>query len=240
MSALTFEPGNIWVVSHRCYNNKPLLNDPVDRRRWMYWLFQARRRFGFSVLNYVVLPNHVKLLIMDRRRGEIRCSLRLLAERMSDDYLSRHRCHTALWQNEYQASMLELGSSGLRHCITDMDLSVVRAKLVAHPNLWPEGGYHELLNPPKRARRIDFTALQRLLNPIDFTRLQRQRQRWVKQAIKLAESDAVYVPHASVFSHDFQVRKDQSLTLPMNTQQNYFHQPVIPAARELVPKRYST
>jgi len=204
MSALTFVPGNVWVLSQRCFENKPLLNDASDRRRWLYWLFQARRRFGLCVLNYVVMPNEIKLLVMDRGRGEIRSSMQMLAERMAADYNRRYYRkslrQTPLWENEYQAQRLELKGNTLLHCISDMDVSVVRAKLVAHPNLWPESGYHELHNPPQRARRVDFTALQRLLNPLDLSRLQAQRERWVKRAMKLAVSDGVYVPHPSLQS----------------------------------------
>ncbi len=223
MSALTFVPGNIWVLSHRCYNDRPLLNDAVDRRRWMYWLFQARRRFGFSVLNYVVLPNEVKLLIMDRRRGEIRCSMQLLARSMERNYNQRHQRARPLWEEEYQAHQIELGVTGLKHCITDMDLSPVRAKLVAHPNMWLECGYRELQNPPKRARRVDFTALQRLLNPIDFASLQNERKKWVKQAMKLVISDAVYVPHASVVTNSLLIKKKQSHSFPIRIQHTHVH-----------------
>lgn len=244
MSALTFLPGNLWVLSHRCYGNKPLLENEVDRRRWMYWLFQSRRLYGLSVLNYVVLPNEVKLLVMDRRRGEIRLSMRFLAERMAKDYKRLHQRRQPLWEAEYQATRVEFGDDNLRHCMTDMDLTVVRAKLAAHPKRWPTGGFHELLNPPKRVRRVDFTLLQRLLNPISFSKLQNQRERWVKQALKVVASDAIYAPHPSMVSIPHRVSKNQCLSLPITTQQVFL--PVAGAvgkggaARELVPKRYIT
>jgi len=268
MSALTFVPGNVWVLSQRCFENKSLLNDSSDRRRWLYWLFQARRRFGLCVLNYVVMPNEIKLLVMDRGRGEIRSSMQMLAERMAADYNRRHHRRslkkTPLWENEYQAYRLELKGYALLHCISDMDLSVVRAKLVTHPNLWPESGYHELHNPPQRARRVDFNALQRLLKPLNFSRLQAQRERWVKKAMELAASEGVYVPHPTVQSgRTSQVAcgsasqsssmaqpkarcdtKPSSFTLPLtlsNTgQPRYLKPPDSSAKLELVPKRYIT
>ena len=36
-----------------------------DRRRYLHWLFEAKKRFGLCVLNYVITSNHVHLLTKD-------------------------------------------------------------------------------------------------------------------------------------------------------------------------------
>ena len=36
-----------------------------DRRRYLHWLFEAKKRFGLSVLNYMITSNHVHLFIHD-------------------------------------------------------------------------------------------------------------------------------------------------------------------------------
>jgi len=36
-----------------------------DRRRYLRWVFEARKRFGLSVLNCMVTSNHVHLLVKD-------------------------------------------------------------------------------------------------------------------------------------------------------------------------------
>ena len=38
-----------------------LLKFAKDRRRWHYWLFEAKKRFGLRILNYVVTSNHLSL-----------------------------------------------------------------------------------------------------------------------------------------------------------------------------------
>ncbi len=35
-----------------------------DRKPWLFWLFEARKRYGLSVLNYMVTSNH-HLLVYD-------------------------------------------------------------------------------------------------------------------------------------------------------------------------------
>lgn len=31
-----------------------------DRKRWMNWLFEAKKRYGLWILNYVVTSNHIR------------------------------------------------------------------------------------------------------------------------------------------------------------------------------------
>lgn len=46
-------PGYFWHITHRCHKKEFLLRFGKDRRRWLQWLFEAKKRFGLSVLNYM-------------------------------------------------------------------------------------------------------------------------------------------------------------------------------------------
>jgi putative transposase len=60
-----FLPGHIWHITHRCHQRKFLLKFARDRRCYLHWVFDAKKRFGLSVLNYMITSNHVHLLIKD-------------------------------------------------------------------------------------------------------------------------------------------------------------------------------
>ncbi len=60
-----FLPGYVWHLTHRCHHQACLLKFARDRRRYLRWLFEAKKRFGLSVLNYMVTSNHVHLLVKD-------------------------------------------------------------------------------------------------------------------------------------------------------------------------------
>ncbi len=168
--------GNIWAIAHRCYQGKPHFKHSAERRRYLYWLFQARRRFGLSILNFSVHPNMVHLLLMDKGRGEIPSSLQTVAERMECDVNRRTPCSESFWESLYQAAIVRPDESVAAR-MAALDVSVVHAGLVSHPLCWRESGYYETLYPPTRARRVDVTALQQLLNPRDLAHL-RQMRRW--------------------------------------------------------------
>jgi len=76
-------------VTHRCHQKEFLLKFVKDRQRWRYWLFEAKKRYGLSVLNYIVTSNHIHLLVRDRGQGEIAQSMQLIAGRTAQEYNQR-------------------------------------------------------------------------------------------------------------------------------------------------------
>ena len=66
-----FVQGQLWHITHRCHEKSFFLRSSRDRRRYLDWLLEARKRFGLCVLNYVVTCNHVHLLVKDTGRGVI-------------------------------------------------------------------------------------------------------------------------------------------------------------------------
>src|ERR1051325_10958562 len=76
-----FLPGYVWHITHRCHQRKFLLKFARDRRRYLHWLFEARKRFGLCVLDYIVTSNHVHLLIKDTGSNVIAESMQLIAGR---------------------------------------------------------------------------------------------------------------------------------------------------------------
>jgi putative transposase len=56
-------------ITTSCYRRLPLLGNPCNRDLFLQVLEQVRRRYGFVVEGYVVMPEHVHLLISEPRRG---------------------------------------------------------------------------------------------------------------------------------------------------------------------------
>ena len=55
-------PGQVWHITHRCHKKEFLLKFARDRKRWIQWLFEAKKRYGLDILNYTVTSNHIHLL----------------------------------------------------------------------------------------------------------------------------------------------------------------------------------
>jgi len=66
-----FLPGHVWHITHWCHKKEFLLKFARDRRRWLQWLFEAKKRYGIRILNYMVTSNHIHLIIVDCGEREV-------------------------------------------------------------------------------------------------------------------------------------------------------------------------
>jgi putative transposase len=60
-----------------------------DRRCYLHWVFEAKKRFGLSVLNDMVTSNHVHLLVKDPGEQVIPQSMQLIAGCTAQEYTQR-------------------------------------------------------------------------------------------------------------------------------------------------------
>lgn len=177
-----YSPGHVWHITHRCHDQQFLLESKHYRRLWERWLYEARRRYGLRVLNYVVTSNHVHLLVLDRGEGEIQRSLQLVAGCTAQNFNGRHRRRGAFWEGRYHATAVETGDH-LRHCLVYIDLNMVRAGQVLHPREWDACGYKEIQSPRNRYRIINTAALMNVLGFTDLGELRRAHRQWVQDAL---------------------------------------------------------
>ena len=153
-----FLPGYIWHITHRCHKKEFLFKFSRDRKRWLAWLFQSKKRFGLSILNYIVTSNHIHLLALDSGDGAISKSIQLIAGRTGQEYNLRKKRRGAFWEDRYHATAIQSGKH-LIQCMAYIDLNMVRAGVVRHPSQWPFSGYREIQNPPRRNSLIDRKSL---------------------------------------------------------------------------------
>ena len=81
-----FLAGHVWHITHGCHQKQFLLKFSRDRGRYLHWVFEAKKRLGLSVLNYIVTSNHIHLLVKDVGRDVIAQSMQLIAGRTAQEY----------------------------------------------------------------------------------------------------------------------------------------------------------
>jgi putative transposase len=177
-----FLAGHVWHITHRCHERQFLLKFAKDRRAWVYWLYQARRRYGLCVLNYVVTSNHIHLLVKDRGHGEIARSMQLIAGRVAQQFNRRKSRKGAYWEDRYHATAVQ-ADGHLARCMVYIDLNMVRAGAVEHPSEWVHAGYNEIQSLPERYRCIDVPALATLMGIANVDSLRNGLREWVNQAL---------------------------------------------------------
>lgn len=182
-------PGYVWHITHRCHKKEFLLKFARDRRRWMEWLFEAKKRYGLSILNYMITSNHIHLLVLDdSNQDTIPKSIQLIAGRTGQEYNKRKKRNGAFWEDRYHATAVERGDY-LLQCMVYIDLNMVRAGVVDRPEEWDYCGYNEIQNPRKRYRLIDYNNLMVLLHAKDLSELQELCRRQVDKVIGFQKLD---------------------------------------------------
>lgn len=175
-------PGYVWHLTHRCHKREFLLKFARDRDRYCYWLFQARKRFGLCVLDFAITSNHVHLLVKDTAPNVIAQSLQLVAGRTAQEYNQRKGRKGAYWEDRYHATAVQ-ADGHLARCMAYIDLNMVRAGVVSHPEQWTHGGYAEIQNPPARYGVIDVGALCDLFGFGGVAELQAAQRGWVEGSL---------------------------------------------------------
>ena len=84
--------------------------------------------------------------------------MQLIAGRTGQEYNQRKNRKGAFWEDRYHATAVESGSH-LIQCLVYIDLNMVRAGVISHPEEWPFSGYNEIQRPRERYGLIDHDRL---------------------------------------------------------------------------------
>lgn len=179
-----FIPGYIWHITDRCHKKEFLLKYSLDKKQWLYWLWQAKRRFSLRILNYIVTSNHIHLLISDSEEHSIISdAMQLIAGRPAQEYNRRKKRIGSFWQDRYHATAIDSGYYFMK-CMVYIDLNMVRAGVVSHPLNWLYSGYYDCYYPRQRYRIIDYDFLMKILNMSSIEELRHNRKKWIEESLQ--------------------------------------------------------
>src|SRR5271169_2016312 len=85
-----------------CYHRQAWLGSARRRDLFLQILEEVRQRYGFVVVGYVVMPNHIHLLISEPERGTQSTVMQVLKQRYARRVLDkkRHNAQGTLWPDE--------------------------------------------------------------------------------------------------------------------------------------------
>ena len=143
--------GHLHFITFSCYRRMPLLRSLRARNIFVKILDEVRDRYGFSLVGYVVMPEHVHLLISEPHRGTPSTVMQVLKQRVSRR-LRRHRRAPPgqlklrfedaeapllrFWQRrfyDFNVWSLKKKVEKLQY----MHMNPLNRKLVVHPKDWP-------------------------------------------------------------------------------------------------------
>jgi putative transposase len=156
------QPGYIYHITHRCHDRKFLLHATQDREKYCFLLREAVRKYDISLFDFCVTCNHVHLIGMCKRQGDISRFMQKLEGGFADYYNERTGRSGSFWGGRFHSTMIESGEH-LWNCLGYVDLNMVRAGAVNHPREWRWCGYRELVGERKRYCLLDIDFLVKQL-----------------------------------------------------------------------------
>lgn len=147
-------PGIPQHIVQRGNNRLPCFLDDEDRQCYLRCLLGALARFGCQLHAYVLMDNHVHLLMTPGEVGAVSRLMHTFARNYVGMFNHRHGRTGTLWEGRYKACLVDSDDYFLA-CSRYIELNPVRAWITAEPGDYPWSShranaghvYDPLLNP---------------------------------------------------------------------------------------------
>ena len=134
--------GDLHFITFSCYRRLPLLGSARARTIFVKVLSEIRDRFKFDLIGYVVMPEHVHLLISEPEIGTPSTVMQMLKQRVSrllNKGSGNERSHT-LWETRFYDFNVQTKKKKVEKLIY-MHLNPVKRGLVERPEDWIWSSY---------------------------------------------------------------------------------------------------
>ncbi len=129
--------GTLHFITFSCYRRQPKLTAAAAKGCFLTILEQVRRKYDFVVVGYVVMPEHVHLLISEPEIGDPSLVMQVLKQRTS-----RQLSHDEprFWQLRFHDFNV-VSEKKRSEKLVYMHSNPVKRGLVASPEQWPWSSY---------------------------------------------------------------------------------------------------
>lgn len=143
--------GDLHFINFTCYERRALLGSVKARNLAVRILGEVRARYGFALLGYVIMPEHVHLVMSELSKVTPAKIIQVFKQRVSRQMRGRKRvppgqlglpfpeCGANLrrfWQRRY-FDFNVYSEKKLREKLDYIHMNPVKERLVKHPRDWP-------------------------------------------------------------------------------------------------------
>jgi putative transposase len=165
-----FLPDQPLHVIQRGNNRQAVFFARDDYEQYRSWLVEAASEYGCAVHAYVLMTNHVHLLVTPADAESLPRTMQSLGRRYVRHINARYRRTGTLWEGRYRAAPIDSEAYFLA-CSRYIELNPVRAGMVAHPRDYRWSSYRAHADGVSDSLVVDHPLYLRLgSNPSDCQR----------------------------------------------------------------------
>ena len=146
--------GSIHFITFSCYRRQQHLGTTARRDLFLRVLEQARRRYGFALLGYVVMPEHIHLLMTMPAVGDPSVVMKVVKERFTRLLRKREEFTGPMWQKRFYDFNVCTDKKRVEK-LRYMHRNPVKRGLVDSPEKWEWGSFRAYLNGEKGLVEVD-------------------------------------------------------------------------------------
>lgn len=135
-----FLPDQPMHVVQRGNDRRPIFFAPDDYARYREWLHLAAVVNGCAIHAYVLMPNHVHLLVTPRDEDSLPKTMQSLGRRYVRHMNWSYGRSGTMWEGRYRAAMIDTEMFFLP-CSRYIEMNPLRSKLVEHPRDYQWSSY---------------------------------------------------------------------------------------------------
>ena len=119
-------------VIQRGIDRHAVFFSPDDYARYRDWLIEAADEYGCAVHAYVLMKNHVHLLVTPSTADSLPRTMQSLGRRYVRYINGAHKRTGTMWEGRYRAAPIDSDTYFLA-CCRYIELNPVRARMAKHP-----------------------------------------------------------------------------------------------------------
>lgn len=123
---------DLHFITFSCYRRRPYLESASSKRRVELALESTRRRYGMPILGYVVMPEHVHLLVAETSRSNLATAIQSLKQSVARRLIADR---SQFWQRRYYDFNVCTGKKRIEK-LRYMHRNPVKRGLVESPEDW--------------------------------------------------------------------------------------------------------
>jgi putative transposase len=126
-------------VIQRGHDGNACFIAPADYRCYLMQLLHASRRWDCAVHAYVLMPNHVHLLVTPHRVSALASMMQAVGRNYVSYFNAMYRRSGTLWEGRYKSCLI--GADYVLICQRYIELNPVRAGLMGEPSSYAWSSY---------------------------------------------------------------------------------------------------
>ncbi len=127
-----FMPGVPVHIVQRGHSREPVFFEDADHQAYLHWLKEGAGRYNIDVHAYVLMTNHIHLLITERDAQGITRMMQYLGRHYVPYINHTYGTSGSIWEGRYKASLIH-DEEYLLTCMRYIELNPVRANMVRSP-----------------------------------------------------------------------------------------------------------